>query len=81
MKLVEVKLPQQGASMTDGDIVEWLVEVGDAVEKGQEIVEVDAAKASFTVTAPASGTVKTLEKEEDETVDVGDVIATIETRE
>ena len=81
MMIIHVKLPQQGASMTDGDIVEWLVQVGDRVEKGQEIVEVDTAKTTFAVTSPASGTIKSIEKKEEENVEVGDIIAIIETEE
>ncbi|MFD1039378.1 biotin/lipoyl-containing protein [Virgibacillus byunsanensis] len=78
MEVYNVKLPQQGASMTDGDIVEWLVTVGDKVEKGQDIVEVDTAKTTFNVTSPVSGTVVNLEREEDDNVEVGEVIAKIE---
>lgn len=77
--IVEIKMPQHGAQMTDGDIIEWFVSEGDKVEKGQDLVEVEAAKASFTITAPISGIVKSILAEEDENVIVGAVIATIET--
>jgi pyruvate dehydrogenase E2 component (dihydrolipoamide acetyltransferase) len=76
--ITEIKMPQHGSQMTDGDIIEWLVEEGSQVEKGQDLVEVEAAKASFTIKAPVSGTVKSIDAQEDDNVDVGEVIATIE---
>ena len=81
VKTMEIKLPQHGAQMTDGDIVEWFVNVGDSVTKGQELVEIEAAKASFTIPAPNTGVVKSILAKEDENVTVGTVIATIETDE
>jgi pyruvate/2-oxoglutarate dehydrogenase complex dihydrolipoamide acyltransferase (E2) component len=78
--MTEVKMPQHGSQMTDGDIIEWLVEEGSKVEKGQDIVEVEAAKASFTIKAPVSGTIKNIDAEEDDNINVGEVIATIESK-
>lgn len=80
-KLIEIKLPQHGAQMTDGDIIEWFVSEGDTVEKGQDLVEIEAAKASFTITAPESGVIKSIVAKEDENVPVGAIIATLETEE
>ncbi len=81
LRLVDIKLPQQGASMTDGDIMEWFVEEGDDVEKGQDIVNVEAAKVNFNIQAPVSGVVKSIKVEEDENVEVGTILAVIETEE
>jgi 2-oxoglutarate dehydrogenase E2 component (dihydrolipoamide succinyltransferase) len=79
MSVIEVKLPQQGATMTDGDLVEWKVEIGERVEAGQEIAEIDTAKTTFPVTAPVAGIIRSFEKSIDDNVLVGEVIATIET--
>lgn len=77
-QMIDIKLPQHGAQMTDGDIIEWFVSVGDSVTKGQDLVEVEAAKASFTITAPVNGVIRSILAEEDDNVLVGTVIATIE---
>lgn len=79
MSVIEVKLPQVGATMTDGDLVQWLVKIGGRVEEGQDIAEVDTAKTTFPVTAPVSGIIRSFEKNIDDNVLVGEVIATIET--
>ncbi|MBM4763846.1 biotin/lipoyl-containing protein [Bacillus sp. B15-48] len=79
--IVKIKMPQHGSQMIDGDIVKWIVAEGSHVEKGEDMVEVEAAKASFTIQAPESGTIKTINAAEDENVAVGAVIATLETNE
>lgn len=79
--VVEVKMTQQGANMTDGDIMEWFVSVGDRVEKGDDIARVEAAKATFNISAPVSGVIASIDKEQYETVLVGEVIATIKPEE
>jgi len=73
----EIKIPSPGESITQVQLAKWLVNNGDAVEKDQEIVEIDSDKASFPISAPESGTITILAAEGD-TVDVGAVIARIE---
>jgi pyruvate/2-oxoglutarate dehydrogenase complex dihydrolipoamide acyltransferase (E2) component len=76
--MVEVKMPQWGMNMTEGYIVEWLKRVGDRIEAGEPIVEIEAAKASNTIEAPVSGTLVKILVEADETVLVQTPIAIIE---
>ena len=52
---IEVKLPQWGMGMLDGQIVKWLKAEGEAVVAGEPIVEVEAAKVNDTVKAPIAG--------------------------
>ena len=52
----EVRLPQLSMGMSDAEIVEWFVADGDAVEAGQDLVEIEAEKASVVVPAPVGGT-------------------------
>jgi pyruvate/2-oxoglutarate dehydrogenase complex dihydrolipoamide acyltransferase (E2) component len=75
---VEVRVPQWGMGMNEGIIVEWRVAVGDTVAEGDELVEVEAAKASDVITAPAAGVVTQILAAVDDEVPVGDVIAIIE---
>lgn len=77
----EIIMPQHGSQMLDGDIIEWLVVVGDKVEEGQALVEIEAAKAAFTIESPVKGIIKTIDVQEDDNVDVGEVIATLEVAE
>ncbi len=74
---IEIKVPSPGESITQVQLAKWLIADGEAVEKDQEIVEIDSDKASFPVTSPEAGIVKIMAKE-GETVAVGAVIAIVE---
>ena len=52
----EVRLPQWGMGMTEGEIVTWLKQVGDHVEVGEALVEVEAAKVEQELESPVAGT-------------------------
>ena len=52
-----VVLPQWGMGMQEGEISEWLVEVGDSVSEGDDLVEVEAEKAAGVISAPFAGEV------------------------
>ncbi|HJF15715.1 MAG TPA: 2-oxo acid dehydrogenase subunit E2 [Enteractinococcus helveticum] len=73
----EIKLPQWGMSMSEGTVTQWYVTVGDEVTQGQTLVEVEAAKVTDVVTAPAAGTVEEILVDVDETVEVNTVLCTI----
>jgi 2-oxoglutarate dehydrogenase E2 component (dihydrolipoamide succinyltransferase) len=74
---VEIKVPSPGESITQVQLVKWLIADGDSVEKDQEIVEIDSDKASFPIASPNDGIIKILIRE-GETIAVGTVIATVE---
>lgn len=76
--IYEVKMPQEGMAMTSGDIGTWLVAIGDTVEVGQDLVEVEAAKSTFCLHSPYAGKVIELVVEEGDTAMVGDVILKLE---
>lgn len=76
--IYEIKLPQEGMLMTNADIGTWLIDIGDTVEVGQDIAEVEAAKSNFTIQSPYAGKVVELVVEEGDTADVGEVIARLE---
>lgn len=75
--MIEIKVPSPGESITQVQIAKWLVSDGEAVEKDQEIAEIDSDKATLSINAEESGKIKLLVKEGD-TVDVGSVIATLD---
>jgi 2-oxoglutarate dehydrogenase E2 component (dihydrolipoamide succinyltransferase) len=74
---IEIKVPSPGESITQVQLVKWLIADGEEVEKDQEVVEIDSDKASFPIAAPDDGVIKIL-VEEGETIAVGTVIATLE---
>ncbi|WP_120005286.1 2-oxoglutarate dehydrogenase, E2 component, dihydrolipoamide succinyltransferase [Nesterenkonia muleiensis] len=73
----EVTLPALGESVTEGTVTRWLVEVGDEVEVDQPLLEVSTDKVDTEVPSPIAGTVQELKVSEDETVEVGAVLALI----
>jgi len=51
----EIIMPKAGMDMQEGQILKWMVEVGDSVEEGQVILEIMTDKVSMEVEAEASG--------------------------
>ncbi|MFC5369989.1 2-oxoglutarate dehydrogenase, E2 component, dihydrolipoamide succinyltransferase [Arcanobacterium bovis] len=74
---VEVKMPALGESVTEGTVTTWLKEVGDTVEEDEPILEVSTDKVDTEVPAPAAGVITKIIVNEDETVEVGTVLAII----
>ena len=75
----EFKLPDLGEGLTDGEVVRWLVAVGDAVALNQPIVEIETAKAVVEIPAPYAGTVVKLHAGEGESLDVGAPLISVDT--
>ena len=73
----EFKLPDLGEGLTEGEIVKWLVKVGDPVGEGQVFVQVETDKAVIDIPSPRKGVVLKLLAAEGETVQVGRVIIVI----
>jgi pyruvate/2-oxoglutarate dehydrogenase complex dihydrolipoamide acyltransferase (E2) component len=76
---MDVTMPQMGVSIAEGTVVAWKKQPGDAVEADEPIVEISTDKAESEVPAPAGGRLKEVLVEAGETVDVGTVLARIET--
>ena len=79
-RIKEFKLPDLGEGLTEGEILKWLVAVGDEVKDGQPIVEVETAKAAVEVPSPFTGIVTKLYFAEGTTVDVGAPIISVDTQ-
>ncbi|GAA3283649.1 2-oxoglutarate dehydrogenase, E2 component, dihydrolipoamide succinyltransferase [Nesterenkonia halobia] len=73
----EVTLPALGESVTEGTVTRWLVEVGEQVEVDQPLLEVSTDKVDTEVPSPVAGTIQELKVGEDETVEVGAVLALV----
>lgn len=74
---IEVTMPQMGADMVEGTLVRWLKGVGDRVERGETIAEIETDKATVELEAFQSGTILELVAREGDVVPVGDVIAVL----
>lgn len=73
-----VVLPQWGMGIEEGTVTRWLKAVGDRVEQGEPLVEIETAKATQEVESPASGTLVKIILAAGETAAVNTEIAVIE---
>ena len=73
----EIKLPALGESVTEGTVTRWLKQVGETVEVDEPLLEVSTDKVDTEVPSPVAGTVQQILVQEDETVEVGTVLAII----
>jgi len=76
--MVDVKVPELAESITEGTIDKWLKNVGDKVNKGDGIVELETDKVNVEISAEDEGVLVELKKEEGDTVEVGEVIAVLD---
>ena len=74
-----VVLPKWGMNMVEATVIEWLKAVGDRVEEGEPLVNVETDKVEAVVEAPASGTLVEILAGPDEDVAVGATLGLIET--
>lgn len=79
MAVEEIKIPQLGESVTEGSIGGWLKQVGDAVAADEPIVEVETDKVAVEVPSPVAGILLEHVVAEGDTVEIGAVIARIDT--
>ncbi|NYT96754.1 dihydrolipoamide acetyltransferase family protein [Salinispora sp. H7-4] len=78
-RVKEFNLPDLGEGLTEGEILSWLVKVGDTIELNQPIVEVETAKAAVEIPAKWAGRVQSIFQAEGATVEVGTPIIAIDT--
>src|SRR5690625_1667755 len=73
----EVTLPALGESVTEGTVTQWLKSVGDEVEVDEPLLEVSTDKVDTEVPSPVAGTLLEVRAGEDDTVEVGGVLAIV----
>ncbi len=74
---VEIRVPELGESIVDAVIANWLKHEGDAVNKGEALVELETDKVNVEVSAEQSGVLQSIVKREGDTVAVGDVLGMV----
>lgn len=73
----QVVLPALGESVTEGTVTRWLKKVGDTVAVDEPLVEVSTDKVDTEIPSPFAGVIEQILVQEDETVNVGGVLAVI----
>ncbi len=81
MSKTEFRLPRMGESITEGTIINWMVQPGESFEEGDIIVEVGTDKVDNEVPAPFSGTLIETKYNAKDVVKIGEVIAILEASE
>ena len=77
--LVEVIMPKMGESIQEGKILRWMKKPGDKIELDESILEISTDKVDSEIPSPAAGFLSKIVVPEGETVEVGTVIAVVET--
>ena len=75
---VEVKVPSLPESVSDGTLINWKKQPGDAVQRGENLVDLETDKVVLDIPAPADGVLVAILQQEGAVVTTGDVIATLE---
>ncbi len=73
----EVVLPALGESVTEGTVTRWLKKVGDTVAIDEPLVEVSTDKVDTEIPSPVAGILQQILVQEDETIEVGAVLAVV----
>ncbi|WP_162127289.1 dihydrolipoamide acetyltransferase family protein [Flavobacterium phycosphaerae] len=80
MPIIEFKMPKMGESISEATIITWLKNVGDFVEAEETILEVATDKVDSDVPSPVSGTITEIRFHKDAVVEVGTVLALINSK-
>ncbi len=76
--MIEIKIPEFGESIQEVQISQWLKQVGQWVDKDEDLVELESEKASQALPSPEAGVLEKILHEDGAFVQVGDVIAQME---
>ncbi len=77
--LVDVVMPKMGESIQEGKILRWMKKPGDKIEQDESILEISTDKVDSEIPSPSAGFLSKIVVPEGETVEVGKIIAVIET--
>lgn len=72
--MIEIRMPRLSEKMTEGKLLLWNVSVGDHVEQGTQVAEVEADKANMEIEAPVSGVICNLHGKPGDMITVDDVL-------
>src|SRR6478672_1202586 len=75
--MAEIIMPKMGDAMTEGKVVRWYKKAGDAVKKGEPVLEIETDKVNLDLEAEQDGTIGDVSASEGQVVPVGGVLAKI----
>lgn len=75
--MAEIRVPELAESIAEGTIAQWLKKVGDTIEKGDYLVELETDKVNVEIISDYSGVLTEMKYNEGDTVNVGEVIAIV----
>ena len=76
--LHEIIVPELAESTVEATVASWLKKDGEAVSKGDVIIELDTDKVSLEIVSPSNGTIKEVKKSVGDVVKVGEILGTID---
>lgn len=76
---VEITMPKMGESITEGTLIKWHKKKGDYIKKDEILYEISTDKVDTEVPSPVDGILYDIKVPEQETVEVGTIVAIIET--
>jgi pyruvate dehydrogenase E2 component (dihydrolipoamide acetyltransferase) len=79
MARIDVPMPQMGESIAEGTVSKWLKKVGEQVGRDEPLLEISTDKVDAEIPSPAAGTLAEVVVNEGQTVEVGTIVAIIET--
>jgi len=77
--VIDIVMPKMGESIVDGTIIEWRKMVGDSIQVDEILLEIGTDKVDSEIPSPNSGIITEILAEPNDVIDVGVVIARIET--
>ena len=77
--IVDIVMPKMGESIMEGTILKWLKKPGDKVERDEPILEISTDKVDTEVPSPEAGIITELLFKENEVVEIGKILARLET--
>lgn len=75
--IIEIAMPKMGESVMEGTIIKWHKKVGDKVKKDETIFEISTDKVDTEIPSPEEGTLIEILVGEQETVEVGTIVAKV----
>ncbi len=77
--LIEVKVPVLAESVPDATLLDWYKQVGERVERGDNLIDLETDKVTLEVAAPEAGVIKEIRKQTGDVVLTDDILAVIDT--
>ena len=77
---IELKVPTLGESITEATVSKWLKKIGEPFEEDDLLVEIETDKITVEVPAPSAGVLSKIKVEEGKDINIGGVLAIIESK-